>query len=100
MYCTSTTSPTTVERCVKPGLYLEDLFILPELRGKGCGKAALLRLASIARERGCGRMEWSCLDWNTPSIGFYKSMGAKAMDEWTVYRLDEDGIAALADQAP
>ena len=81
----------------KPGLYLEDVFVLPEYRGHGYGKAILRHLASIAKERGCGRMEWSCLDWNTPSIGFYKSLGARPMDEWTVYRLTEDGIAALAE---
>lgn len=72
----------------KSGLYLEDLFVLPEYRGKGYGKALLRTLAYTAVERGYGRMEWSCLDWNEPSIAFYKSMGAVPMDEWTVYRLE------------
>lgn len=80
----------------KPGLYLEDLFVLPEERGKGHGKALLSRLASIAVERGCGRMEWSVLDWNEPSIGFYKALGATPMDEWTTYRLTGESLAALA----
>ncbi len=81
----------------KPGLYLEDLFVFPECRGRGYGKSILKHLASIAKERGCGRMEWSCLDWNTPSIGFYKSLGARPMDEWTVYRLSEKEILNLAE---
>lgn len=81
----------------KPGIYLEDLFVKPELRGKGIGKALLVELAKIAKFRGCGRLEWSVLDWNEPSIQFYKSLGAKPMDEWTTYRMDEDGIAKLAD---
>ena len=80
----------------RAGLYLEDLFVRPELRGKGYGKALLIRLAQIARERGCGRMEWSVLDWNDPAIQFYKKLGARPMDEWTVYRLTGDGIAKLA----
>ena len=80
----------------KPGLYLEDLFVEPEHRGKGYGKALLVELAKIAKEKNCGRMEWSVLDWNTPSIEFYKSLGAKPMDEWTVFRLDKDGIENLA----
>ena len=83
----------------RPGLYLEDLFVKPEARGRGYGKALLVRLAQIAKEGGCGRMEWAVLDWNEPAIQFYKSIGAKPMDEWTVYRLTPDGIAALA-QAP
>ena len=78
------------------GLYLEDLFVRPEYRGRGFGKRILQRLAQIAVERGCGRMEWSCLDWNTPSIGFYRSLGAQPMDEWTVYRLTGDTLAAAA----
>ncbi|MCI8464495.1 MAG: GNAT family N-acetyltransferase [Lachnospiraceae bacterium] len=81
----------------KSGLYLEDLFIRPENRGKGIGTEIFKRLAKIAKERGYGRMEWSCLNWNKPSIQFYGSMGAKAMDEWTVHRLTEDGIAKLAE---
>lgn len=79
----------------KPGLYLEDLFVDPAQRGKGYGKALLARLAAIAVERGCGRLEWSVLDWNQPSIDFYLSLGARPMDEWTVYRLDGDALAAL-----
>lgn len=78
------------------GLYLEDLFVLPEARGRGYGKAMLARLAQIALERGCGRLEWWCLDWNEPSIGFYRSLGARAMEDWTVYRLAGDELAALA----
>ncbi|MPM41215.1 hypothetical protein SDC9_87865 [bioreactor metagenome] len=78
------------------GLYLEDLFIQPEHRKKGYGKALFEALATIAQNEGCGRFEWWCLDWNSPSIGFYKSLGAKAMDEWTVYRLTRQHIDALA----
>ena len=80
----------------KPGLYLEDLFVEPEYRGKGYGKSLLIELAKIAEAENCGRMEWSVLDWNTPSIEFYKSLGAKPMDEWTVFRLDKKGISDLA----
>jgi len=80
----------------RPGLYLEDLFVKPEKRGKGYGRALLIELAKIARERECGRMEWAVLDWNEPAIKFYRSLGAKAMDEWTVFRLTRDGIARLA----
>lgn len=69
------------------GIYLEDLFVQPEYRGRGIGKALLKRLARIAVERGCGRLEWSCLDWNRPSIDFYLSMGAQPMSDWTVYRI-------------
>ena len=71
----------------KPTLYLEDLFVLEEYRGRGIGTSLLKRLASIALEKECGRMEWSCLNWNEPSIKYYLSLGAKPMDEWTVYRL-------------
>lgn len=71
----------------RAGIYLEDLFVLPEFRGKGYGKALLKKLAKIACERGCGRLEWSCLDWNKPSIDFYLSLGAKPMEDWTVYRI-------------
>ena len=77
------------------GLYLEDLFVWPEYRGKGYGKALLLHLAAIARERNCGRMEWTCLDWNQPSIDFYLSLGAKPMNDWTTYRLDADALKEL-----
>jgi GNAT superfamily N-acetyltransferase len=83
----------------RPGLYLEDLFVRPEDRGKGYGRALLIHLAKIARERGCGRMEWAVLDWNEPAIQFYRKLGAKPMDEWTVFRLTRDGIAGLADAA-
>lgn len=82
----------------KPGLYLEDLFVKPEARGRGIGLALLRRLASIARDRNYGRMEWSVLDWNEPAIGFYKKLGAVAMDEWTIFRLTEDVIAGLDGQ--
>ncbi|BDC50680.1 N-acetyltransferase [Bryobacterales bacterium F-183] len=82
----------------KPGIYLEDLFVKPELRGKGVGKALLTRLAKVAVERGCGRLEWSVLDWNTPSIGFYQSLGAVPMDEWTIFRLTGDALGNLASQ--
>lgn len=80
----------------RSGLYLEDLFVLPEHRGKGYGKGLLAKLASIAVERGYGRMEWSCLDWNQPSIDFYRSLGAVPMDEWTVYRLTGETLDQLA----
>lgn len=79
----------------RAGIYLEDLFVLPEYRGHGCGTALLKGLAAIAIERGCGRLEWACLDWNEPSIGFYLSLGAKPMDEWTVYRVSGDTLADL-----
>src|ERR1017187_40270 len=82
----------------RPGLYLEDLFVKPEVRGKGYGRALLVHLAKIARERGCGRMEWAVLDWNDPAIQFYHKLGAAPMDEWTVFRLTGDGIAKLAEQ--
>lgn len=80
----------------QPGLYLEDLFVKPELRRRGIGHALFLRLAQIACERGCGRFEWSALDWNTPAIQFYERMGAKAMSEWTVYRLTGEALASAA----
>ena len=80
----------------RAGIYLEDLFVLPEYRGKGCGTALLTKLAQITVERGCGRLEWSCLDWNKPSIDFYLSLGAKPMDEWTVYRLTGDTLERMA----
>ena len=80
----------------KPGLYLEDLFVIPEMRGKGFGRAMLVELARIARERNCGRFEWSVLDWNEPAIEFYRKLGARAHDEWTTFRLTWDGIAHLA----
>jgi len=81
----------------RPGIYLEDLFVEPEQRGKGIGKALLARLAQIAVERGCGRMEWAVLDWNQPSIDFYRSLGAEPRDEWTVYRLSGETLERLAE---
>lgn len=81
----------------RAGIYLEDLFVLPEYRGKGYGKALLEKLAQITVERGCGRLEWSCLDWNQPSIDFYLSLGAKPMDEWTVYRLTGETLEKMAE---
>jgi len=83
----------------RPGLYLEDLFVNPENRGKGYGRALLVELAKIARDRGCGRMEWAVLNWNEPAIKFYRTLGAKPMNEWTVFRLTRDEIARLADAA-
>jgi GNAT superfamily N-acetyltransferase len=80
----------------RPGLYLEDLFVKPEKRGNCYGYALLVDLAKIARDRGCGRMEWAVLDWNDPAIQFYHKLGAKPMNEWTVFRLTRDGIARLA----
>jgi len=80
----------------KGGIYLEDLFVKPQYRGFGYGKAILEKLAQIAVERGCGRLEWWCLDWNKPSIDFYLSLGAKPMDDWTVYRVAGDALNNLA----
>ncbi len=81
----------------RAGIYLEDLFVLPEYRGRGYGKALLRKLAQIAVERECGRLEWWCLDWNKPSIDFYLSLGAKPMDEWTVYRVTGETLKKLAE---
>ena len=83
----------------RPGLYLEDLFVKPEKRGKGYGRALLVELAKIAHDRGCGRMEWAVLNWNEPAINFYRALGAKPMDEWTVFRLTRNEIAKLANAA-
>lgn len=80
----------------RSGVYLEDLFVLPEYRGKGYGKALLQKLARIALERGCGRLEWWCLDWNKPSIDFYLKMGAEPMTDWTVFRVAGDNLHQLA----
>ena len=80
----------------RAGLYLEDLFIMPQHRGKGYGKATLSELACIAVQRGCGRLEWSCLDWNKPSIDFYLSLSAQPLDEWTVYRLTGKALENMA----
>jgi len=82
----------------RPGLYLEDLFVAPEARGRGVGKALLVRLAQLAVERDCARLEWWVLDWNTPAIDFYRSLGARPMDEWTVNRVDGAALTALAAQ--
>ena len=81
----------------RAGIYLEDLFVLPDYRGKGYGKALLKKLAQIAVERGCGRLEWSCLDWNSPSIDFYRSLGAIPMDDWTTYRLPGETLKKLSE---
>ncbi|MGN0034720.1 MAG: GNAT family N-acetyltransferase [Coriobacteriales bacterium] len=80
----------------RAGIYLEDLFVLPDYRGRGLGKALLRRLAQIAMERGCGRLEWSCLDWNQPSIDFYLSLGAEPLSEWTEYRLAGERLSRFA----
>jgi len=80
----------------QPGIYLEDIFVRPEHRGQGIGKALLARIARIAIDRGCGRLEWSVLDWNTPSIEFYRSQGAVPMNEWTVFRVADGALEALA----
>lgn len=82
----------------KSGLYLEDIFVWPQYRGKGYGKAIFKQLVRIANERDCGRMEWVCLNWNQPSIDFYLSLNAKPLDEWTTYRLDKEGLKALAEK--
>jgi len=82
----------------RPGLYLEDLFVRPDARGKGYGRALLVYLARIARERGCGRMEWAVLDWNEPAVQFYRKLGAAPNEEWTVFRLTSEGIAKLAQE--
>jgi GNAT superfamily N-acetyltransferase len=81
---------------VQPGLYLEDLYVLPERRGHGFGRALLTRLAAITVERGCGRLEWAVLDWNTPAIGFYTRLGARLMDDWTTCRVDGEALARLS----
>ena len=80
----------------RPGVYLEDLFVRPQARGSGLGKALLARLAAIAIERDCARLEWAVLDWNEPSIQFYKALGARPMDEWTVFRVDGETLTTLA----
>jgi GNAT superfamily N-acetyltransferase len=83
----------------RPGIYLEDLFVVPALRGRGVGKALLREVARIARDRGCGRLEWSVLDWNTPAIEFYESLGARPLAEWTMYRMTDDVIENFAREA-
>ena len=82
----------------RAGIYLEDLFVKPEYRGKGYGKGLLKKLAQIAKKRGCGRLEWWCLDWNKPSIDFYLSLGAEPMDEWTTYRVTGENLNKLAEE--
>ena len=82
----------------RAGIYLEDLYVRPEYRGRGFGKALICRLAAIAKERGCGRLEWWCLDRNTPSVEFYLSLGAEPMSEWTVYRIAGETLKKLAEQ--
>jgi GNAT superfamily N-acetyltransferase len=87
--------PTFSTFLARRGLWLEDLFVYPEHRGAGVGKALLRAVAALARDRGCGRLEWAVLDWNEPSIGFYQALGAFPMDEWTVFRLTGDALTAL-----
>ena len=82
----------------RPGIYLEDLYIRPEMRGRGYGKTLLAFLAKLAIERNCGRFEWWCIDWNEPSIDFYKSIGAIPMDEWTVFRVRDEALIKLANE--
>lgn len=84
----------------KGGIYLEDLFVLPEYRGKGYGKGLLKQLAKIAVSEGCGRLEWMCLDWNRPSIDFYLSLNAQPMEDWTLYRLTGDTLGKMAEDGP
>jgi len=84
----------------RPGLYLEDLFVNPEMRGKGFGRAMLVYLAKVARERKCARFEWSVLDWNEPAVGFYRNLGAVPMSEWTVFRLTGKALERLAEESP
>lgn len=84
----------------KPGLYLEDLFIRPAYRGRGIGRAVLIHLSRLAVEQGCGRLEWSVLDWNERAIGFYRELGARPMSDWTVFRLDGEALETLASASP
>jgi len=84
----------------RPGIYLEDLYVRPEFRGRGMGRAMLVHLARLAKERGCGRLEWSVLDWNEPSIRFYEALGAVAMDDWTVHRVTGEALNRLAAGGP
>jgi GNAT superfamily N-acetyltransferase len=83
----------------RAGIYLEDLFVMPDYRGRGHGKALICELARIAVERGCGRLEWCCLDWNQPSIDFYLALGAEPMQEWTTYRLAGESLQSVANRA-
>jgi GNAT superfamily N-acetyltransferase len=84
----------------KPGIYLEDLFVRPKFRGRGYGKALMIELARIAKERDCGRFEWAALNWNTPAVDFYRRIGAQPMSDWTIFRLTPEEIATLANQTP
>ncbi|MDR0624352.1 MAG: GNAT family N-acetyltransferase [Treponema sp.] len=84
----------------RPGLYIEDLFVKPEFRGRGLGKLLLVFTAKVAAERNCGRLEWACLNWNEPSIAFYKSQGARPLSEWTTYRVTGEELGKLAQQGP
>ncbi len=84
----------------QPGLYLEDIFVRPPYRGRGIGKALLATVARLAVDRGCGRLEWAVLDWNAPAIGFYRGLGARPLDDWTAYRIDDEPLARLAALAP
>lgn len=84
----------------QPGMYLEDLFVRPEFRGRGIGKALLAHLAGLAVQRGYGRLDWSVLDWNAPAIDFYRSIGARGLEDWTQYRLDGDALRTMAGAAP
>ena len=84
----------------RPGIYLEDLYVLPALRGRGIGKALLKELARLAVQRGCARLEWSVLDWNAPAIAFYKSLGAEPQDEWTIFRLTDESLHRLTASSP
>jgi GNAT superfamily N-acetyltransferase len=84
----------------RPGLYIEDIYVRPHARGRGVGKALLLHLARLAKERNCARMEWAVLDWNEPAISFYRSLGARPMDEWTIFRLDAHDLSRLAENPP
>ena len=82
----------------RPGIYLEDLYVRPEFRGRGIGRSLLVHLARLARERGCGRLEWSVLDWNEPAIGLYERLGAVAVDGWTVYRLTGRALEEIGEE--
>jgi GNAT superfamily N-acetyltransferase len=84
----------------RPGIYIEDIFVKPSFRGKGLGKLLLTFIAKLACQRNCGRLEWACLDWNAPSIKFYKSQGARALDEWTCYRVTGKALTGLGDKFP
>jgi GNAT superfamily N-acetyltransferase len=83
----------------KPGIYIEDLFVKPELRGRGLGKALFARIAALAVEQDCGRLEWACLNWNDPSIAFYKAQGGRPLTEWTTFRIAGEALKSLADQS-